>query len=143
VSRYVIDASIAVKWIFEEEYYLEARRFLSSEIGYIAPDFMLNECTSAIYKKYSRHEIIEETAIQCIEKLLRFDDIKFYSTYLIQIKAFQIASQINHPIFDCFYLALAMQEQAIVVTADRRFYNRVKDGPYSKFIAWVEDQPVY
>jgi predicted nucleic acid-binding protein len=32
----------------------------------------------------------------------------------------QLARENNHPIYDCFYLALARQEAATLVTMDRR-----------------------
>jgi predicted nucleic acid-binding protein len=32
-----------------------------------------------------------------------------------------IACDLVHPIYDCCYLALAIQENSIVITADRRF----------------------
>ena len=40
MRTYVIDASVAVKWIFEETYQQEARCFLNSQIDRIAPDFI-------------------------------------------------------------------------------------------------------
>src|SRR5215831_1986595 len=32
---------------------------------------------------------------------------------------------LDHPVYDCFYLALAIQEQLPVATADQRFYDVV------------------
>jgi predicted nucleic acid-binding protein len=37
-----------------------------------------------------------------------------------------IARDLDHPDYDCFYLALAEQRQATLVTADRRLLNRVR-----------------
>ena len=36
-------------------------------------------------------------------------------------RALEIATQINHPVYDCFYLALALREGIMLVTDDRRF----------------------
>ncbi len=33
--------------------------------------------------------------------------------------AFEIAVSLNHPVYDCFYLALARRESAPLVTADK------------------------
>jgi predicted nucleic acid-binding protein len=42
----------------------------------------------------------------------------------------RLATDLGHPVYDCFYLALAVQEQLPVVTADRRFYDVVHKHPY-------------
>lgn len=44
--------------------------------------------------------------------------------------AARLANDLDHPVYDCMYLALALQEQRPVITADRRFYNVVRDHPY-------------
>lgn len=47
----------------------------------------------------------------------------------------------RHPVPDCIYLALSERVNAVLVTADRRLYERVKDSKYSHFIAWIETPP--
>ncbi len=37
---------------------------------------------------------------------------------------------LDHPVYDCFYLALAIQEQYPVITADARFHDKVRGHPY-------------
>ncbi len=44
--------------------------------------------------------------------------------------AARLAIDLGHPAYDCFYLALAVQEQYPVVTADRRFTDTVRKHPY-------------
>jgi predicted nucleic acid-binding protein len=39
------------------------------------------------------------------------------------IAALAIARDLVHPIYDCCYLALALEESLVVVTADRRFLH--------------------
>ena len=39
--------------------------------------------------------------------------------------AFEMAYELGRPVYDCLYLALAEREQALVVTADRAFADRV------------------
>lgn len=51
MSKYVIDASIAVKWLFDEIYREEAKRFLHPNLNLIAPEILLLECANAIRKK--------------------------------------------------------------------------------------------
>ncbi len=44
--------------------------------------------------------------------------------------AVRLAVDLDHPVYDCFYLALAIQEQYPVVTADARFHGKVSRHPY-------------
>jgi predicted nucleic acid-binding protein len=44
--------------------------------------------------------------------------------------AARLAADLDHPVYDCLYLALALQEQRPVITADRRFYEVVQGHPY-------------
>ena len=41
-------------------------------------------------------------------------------------RAVAIAGQLDHPVYDCLYLALAEAEQAGLVTADLRFLGKVR-----------------
>jgi predicted nucleic acid-binding protein len=45
------------------------------------------------------------------------------------LSALAIANDLAHPIYDCCYLALALEEDAVVVTADRRFRSSVAAHP--------------
>ena len=42
----------------------------------------------------------------------------------------RLAVDLDHPAYDCFYLALAIQEQYPVVTADAHFHGKVSGHPY-------------
>jgi predicted nucleic acid-binding protein len=44
--------------------------------------------------------------------------------------AMTIARVLDHPVYDCFYLALAQKEAAALVTADRRLVERVRATPW-------------
>ena len=44
--------------------------------------------------------------------------------------AARLAVDLDHPVYDCFYLALAVQTQYPVVTADARFHDKVRGHPY-------------
>ena len=44
--------------------------------------------------------------------------------------AARLAADLDHPAYDCFYLALAIQTQYPVVTADARFHDKVRGHPY-------------
>jgi predicted nucleic acid-binding protein len=43
--------------------------------------------------------------------------------------AMRLALELEHPIYDCFYLSAAMQRDTHVVSADRRFFNKATGRP--------------
>jgi predicted nucleic acid-binding protein len=43
----------------------------------------------------------------------------------LALRALVISSLLDHPAYDCFYLALAEQRGSIVVSADRRLLQRL------------------
>jgi predicted nucleic acid-binding protein len=40
-------------------------------------------------------------------------------------RAFEIAAELRHPVYDCLYVALAEREGATLVTADRHLIGRL------------------
>ncbi|UCF37496.1 MAG: type II toxin-antitoxin system VapC family toxin [Acidobacteriota bacterium] len=49
-------------------------------------------------------------------------------------KAFKIACELNHPVYDCLYLALAEIEKCELVMADRKFLRKVSATLWEKFV---------
>jgi predicted nucleic acid-binding protein len=48
-------------------------------------------------------------------------------------RALEIAAELRHPAYDCFYLALAEERSAKLITADRRLISGLAGTP------WQED----
>ena len=44
--------------------------------------------------------------------------------------ALSLASDLDHPVYDCIYLALALERGVLVVTADHRFATAVRKHPF-------------
>ena len=47
-----------------------------------------------------------------------------------KLAAAGLAADIDHPVYDCFHLALAIQTGYPLVTADARFHAKVHAHPY-------------
>ena len=50
---------------------------------------------------------------------------ELWATVWLASRAFEIAAELRQPVYDCFYLALAESEDAMLVTADRRLIGRL------------------
>ncbi len=115
----VVDADVAVKWLFTEDGIVEARQLLAHRVTLHAPDFILTEAANVIWKKARRREITDTRPY--FEELARLDDVVELSPSAdLLAHAAAIAIEIDHPVYDCLYLAGAEVEEAPLVTADRR-----------------------
>lgn len=139
MTSYVIDASVAVKWVLAERLQSEAFHYLNPDFRLLAPSFILIECISAIQKKVWRKEIRSEDGWYAYEILRRYDRLILTSTHDLLRPSFELANTISHSIYDCFYLALAIQENALVVTADYKFFECAKRSPYANYISLIEN----
>ncbi len=117
--KLIVDASIAVKWFFTESHTAEARRLLAHRIVLHAPSLILTEAANVIWKKARRKEIPD--AQPYLAELVALSDVVTLrpSADLI-VPAMTIALALDHPIYDCLYLACAEAEGVPLVTADKK-----------------------
>ncbi|MGH7047692.1 MAG: type II toxin-antitoxin system VapC family toxin [Stellaceae bacterium] len=114
----VVDASVALKWVFAEPGSEAAVALRQEEL--IAPVLWLAEAANALWRRAGRGEITPEEASEWFSELCRAPVAALpIEPYIDQ--ALRLAMEIGHPIYDCLYLALALQRRTHVVTADRRF----------------------
>ncbi len=73
----VVDASIAIKWVVEEEGTPQALA-LRKSARLIAPDLLVAECANILWKKARRGELSSEEA-DLAARLLERSDIELYA----------------------------------------------------------------
>ena len=137
----VIDASVAIKWFAPELLSREAERLLDGGDALFAPDLLLVECGNIIWKKVRLGELARSDGDVALGAL-RSGPIDFVGTKPLVERALQLAHDIDHPLYDCLYLAAAEAVDATVVTADRRFYARCSASIMHSLIGWLADQPL-
>jgi len=123
----VIDASVAFKWLAKEEFSTQALQLLYGEVRLIAPDLIFAEVANALWKMQRRRELKFEQMKKAIDTL-RFSPV--YSPVSMQelsTSAIRISAEIDHAVYDCYYLALAIRSKCTLITADKRFLNKVRD----------------
>lgn len=138
MSVLVIDASVAAKWFTEEEHAEEALRLLGGENPLHAPDFFVLEMDS-ILCKWMRRGIISEDDAELVRATLREIPIQKHPFAPLQDSAYTIASQTGQSVYDCLYVALAALLKGRMLTADRRLYDGLRNGPFEKHLIWIED----
>jgi predicted nucleic acid-binding protein len=113
----VVDASVAVKWILPEPGSSAAAALRDEDPNLIAPSFVTAEISSALWKAIQRGTLDRSDGIAAIEAALIWFQAVIPLEHL-RARALALAIDLRHPIYDCFYLALAERESAPLVTAD-------------------------
>jgi len=120
----VIDASIAIKWVIHEQGSDEANAIRRAG-NLAAPDLLLVECANVLWKWQRRGGLNKKECALALD-LLSSTNIELVPTRMVVDKALRLASQLDHPVYDCLYLALALETSRPLVTAYRRFAERVE-----------------
>jgi predicted nucleic acid-binding protein len=117
----VVDASVTAKWYFPEPGQVSAEALLQECIDgrreLIAPDLLECEFTNVLWKKVRRGECSEETAIEILA-LWETDQPRLISSTLLARRALELALRFDHPVYDCIYIAAAIEYDAVLATAD-------------------------
>ena len=130
MTGYVVDASVVVKWLVTEEWSNESSALLEAGLTLIAPELVFAEASNALWAMHRRGDLSRDDLSDATD-LLRSAPLSVpVSMRRLAAGAVRLAVDLGHPAYDCYYLALAMQEQYPVVTADARFHDRVREHPY-------------
>jgi predicted nucleic acid-binding protein len=123
IDAAVVDASVAVKWVVEEPG-SDLARSLSGTI-LEAPDLLLVECANILWKKVRIGDLTRPDAKGCLGILLQ-GPVKFTPSQELLALAMEVSFELQHPIYDCVYLALAIRREIPLVTADQRLISAAR-----------------
>lgn len=124
-GRVLIDASIAVKWVIDEPGSAAAVLLLDRRLA--APDLLCPECANILWKKVSRRELSAEEA-DVAARALEAAEVELLAMRPYLAAAAALASELDHPAYDCIYLATADAMALPLVTADERFIRKLRRG---------------
>jgi len=137
VTRLVVDASVAVKWLVPESHADAARRVLSPNHELLAPDLIWAEVGNVIWKKWRRGEVSGQAAGDLLQDFRRYP-LQTFASRALMSAAWELAERYGRSFYDSLYLTLAAGAECPLVTADLRLYNRLKAGPFAGSLVWVE-----
>jgi predicted nucleic acid-binding protein len=135
-AEVVVDASLALKWVVEEPYSVEARSLLTAwgnhRLKLLAPALFLYEVANALAKRIQRREFTLEQAKDRLRFFLESGPL-LQQIGAVHPRALELMDRFGLPTaYDAHYLALAEFQQCECWTADERLWNVVK-----KEIGWV------
>ena len=113
----VVDASVAVKWVVQESGSDRARSLAQARLE--APDLLPVECANILWKKVRVGDLAQREATDRLDLLLRAPVVLVGSRELLD-SALRLSFDLGHPVYDCLYLALALQRRFPLVAADER-----------------------
>jgi predicted nucleic acid-binding protein len=137
-ATYVVDANVAVSWTVELPYTSLAKTLLGSSGSLIAPDFIVVEVANAFH-------VLNKSGVANRERLKDGLDLlpRWFSELCpasqLRSRAFELATELNHPAYDCFYLALALLRDVKLVTSDAHFLRKVVASGYQKSVSSLEE----
>lgn len=137
-DRWVIDASVAVKWFLQEAGSVAARAVLMREGRLVAPDRLLLEVTNVLRRKERRGELTVEHVDRATGRLSSFFH-EILPTKPLLASAIDLSRRLDHPVYECVFLAAAMVPATRLVTADDHFHRKI--GAWSDIVELLPADP--
>ena len=138
MSRFVVDASVAIKWYFPENHTEEAERLLKPGNELFAPDLLLSEIGNILWKRFTASECPRNKAFTILREL-QSHFLEIWEVVILSDEAFDIACRTKRSFSDSLYIALAVKTDCQMVTADLKLYNALKGTLFKKHMLWVEN----
>jgi predicted nucleic acid-binding protein len=107
----VIDASVAVKWVLPEHGAERAAALRGQPDELIAPTLIAAEIGSTMRKQVAANQLAAAEALSAAEIATGLLN-RLVPIPELAGRALELAIELRHPIYDCFYLALAEREEA-------------------------------
>ena len=123
MSPFVIDASVLIKTVVEEDGSAQAVTLLESGAA-LAPDLIMSECANILWKKIRRGEYTSEEA-KLAAQILQRAEFEIAPSRMLTEHAVEYSAMLDHPAYDCVYLALAHVRALRFVTADTRLVRKL------------------
>lgn len=138
MTRFVVDASVAVKWFLAEDHTEAARRLLGGGFDLVSPDLVRAEVGNVMWKRWRRGEVSAEVANEALRDLERLP-LRIETSEPLLTTAWVVSERFERSFYDGLYVALAVQTDCALVTADRKLYNALDSSDLDEHLVWVED----
>lgn len=126
----VVDTSVAVKWFVAEDGQQAAEKLIGQPL--VAPELLLAEVCNVAWKKQRKGEIDPAQAAMAPQIVTSF--VKILPSQGLAGRALDVAIELDHPVYDCFFLALCEAHSLVMVTADARLIRRCAGTPFEALL---------
>jgi predicted nucleic acid-binding protein len=138
LTSYVLDARVAAKWVLRvgEPFAAEALQLFKSykagEIDFLVPDLFFADFAEILSIAQLRGRCDAALVDSAVREMISLGIPAFSSFSLIEA-AIQIARAYRRPVYDCIYVALAVETRSEMVTADELLANSLPGLP----VVWL------
>jgi predicted nucleic acid-binding protein len=126
LNTLVLDASVAIKWAipsarepFTDESVRLLKRYVDSEVEFIVPDVFWAEVGNVLWKGARQRRWRQDEA-EAVAADMRARDFATVTSLVLLPEALRIAFAYDRSVYDCLYVALAVQSKTDLITADER-----------------------
>jgi predicted nucleic acid-binding protein len=127
--RYVVDASVAVKWALQEvdtDKALRLRDDLRNGVhAFLAPDFFPVEVAHSLTRAERQRRITPAEGARAFFDVAQTLPLLLASLPVL-VRAYAISSQARIGVYDCVYVALAEREGCPFITADDKLVKNLQ-----------------
>lgn len=139
--QYVLDCSVAVRWLVQQTHFERAarvlERFRAGEIELIAPDVIVPELGHVLRTLVIRKKLDRERPGPFLELFLSLP-IELEPARTLASEALRLALRHSATFYDALYLALAQRDDRLVLTADERMTRAFAATNRTLFLANYE-----
>lgn len=121
--RLVADASVIAKWVLPEDLSERALTVRSHDV--LVPDLAFAEIANLLTMRTIRGEMSGAEAMAAL-RFIQQMGLLSYPSALLASEALAMAAGLQHPAYDLFYVALARQQEALLITADTRLVAKIR-----------------
>jgi len=115
----VLDASAAVRLILADPAAADLAERVGGAALVLAPELMLTELVNTLWKLRRADRLNDLDPQELLAEARELVD-RLEPDRHLQAEALALACHLNHPVYDCLYLALARREAASLISSDRR-----------------------
>jgi predicted nucleic acid-binding protein len=116
--RLVLDASAALEVVLKRSRAGDFVRAIQEADTVMAPELLVPEVVNAIWKYHQSDRLDLNTCNQALELAIELAD-ELVSCKDLWREAFLLARKEQRPAYDMFYIALALREDATLLTMDK------------------------
>jgi predicted nucleic acid-binding protein len=130
----VVDASVGIKLVVEEEHADKARRLFlqmaeSPNCIFYVPDLFYVECANVLWKYVKRFDYSRKDAQAHLESIHALDMVPIEAD-TIATAALAIALEYSISVYDACYVAVSAHTDTPLITADRRLMRQLRKTAY-------------
>jgi predicted nucleic acid-binding protein len=135
----VVDASVALKWFLPDEPNAgPAMAILRGEAALFAPDIVVAEVCNGGWRSMRLGRIGQQQLSE-IARIVAHCFVSLVGAATLAPRAVAIAGELDHPVYDCLYVALAEARQVRLVTADDRLLGKLRGTRWAVSITDLAD----